>query len=31
MAQLESCQSLNVPAVKSGTLDGVEQARDDCN
>ena len=31
MAKLESCQSHDVPAVKSGALDGIEQARDDCN
>ena len=27
MAQLECCQSLDVPAVKSG----IERARDDCD
>ena len=31
MAKLKSCQRLDVPAVKSGALDGIEQARDDCN
>ena len=31
MAELESCQSLDVPAIKSGALDGIEQARDDCH
>ena len=31
MAKLESCQSDDVPVVKSGALDGIEQARDDCN
>ena len=31
MAKLETCQSHNVPAVKSGALDGIEQTRDDCN
>ena len=33
MAKLdqESCQSHDVPAVKSGALDGIEQARDDGN
>ena len=31
MAQLESCQSLDVPAVKRGALDGIEQTRDECN
>ena len=28
MEKLESCQSLDVSAVKSGALDGVEQARE---
>ena len=31
MANLESCQSHDVPAVTSGALDGIEQVRDDCN
>ena len=31
MAKLESCESHDVSAVKSGALDGIEQARDDCN
>ena len=31
MAKLETCQSHNVPAVNSGALDGIEQARDGCN
>ena len=31
MAKLESCQTRDVSAIKSGAHDGVEQARDDCN
>ena len=31
MARLESCQSLDVSAIKSGALDGIEQARENCS
>ena len=31
MAKLESCQSLDVSAIKSGALHGVEQARENCS
>ena len=31
MARLESCQSLDVSVIKSGSLDGVEQVRENCS